>query len=175
MTGLDTEKDTILSIACFITDAQLSLLDHQGWEAIIHHDRTTLDRMDKWCTDTHGRSGLTAASIASTTTAQQAADGLLDYVQKYVPQPRSGLLAGNSVHFDKEFLRRGPYRKVVEHLTYRILDVSAIKEAARRWAPPEILLQAPLKKELHQAREDILESIEEARFYRKVFFTQSTP
>jgi oligoribonuclease len=170
MTGLDTEKDTILSIACFITDAQLSLLDEQGWEAIIHHDPAILDRMDEWCTTTHGRSGLTAASIASTTTAQQAADGLLDYVQKYVPQKRTGLLAGNSVHVDKEFLRKGPYRRVVEHLTYRILDVSAIKEAARRWAPREVLMQVPPKKALHQAKEDILESIAEARFYRKAFF-----
>lgn len=171
MTGLDPEKDSIISIACFITDAQLSLLDDQGWEAIIHHDRTSLARMDEWCTTTHGRSGLTAASIASSTTAQQAADGLLDYIQRYVPQPRLGLLAGNSVHVDKEFLRRGPYRKVVDHLTYRILDVSTIKEAARRWAPPEVLLKTPRKKELHQAKEDILESIEEARFYRKAFFT----
>lgn len=174
MTGLDTDNDTILSIACFITDAQLSLLDSQGWEATIHHDASTLARMDEWCTTTHSRSGLTAACIASTTTAQHAADGLLAYVQRYVPEPRSGLLAGNSVHFDREFLRRGPYRKVVEHLTYRILDVSAIKEAARRWAPPEVLRQAPRKRELHQARQDILESIEEARFYREVFFTQKT-
>lgn len=174
MTGLNTETDSILSIACFITDAQLSLLDHRGWEAIIHHDPTTLGRMDEWCTTTHGRSGLTAACIASTTTAQQAADGLLEYMQKYVPRPRSGLLAGNSVHLDKEFLRRGPYRKVVDHLTYRILDVSAIKEAARRWAPPEVLMKAPPKEELHQAKEDILESIEEARFYRKAFFASKS-
>jgi oligoribonuclease len=171
MTGLDPDKDTIISIACFITDAQLALLDSQGWEAIIHHDQATLDRMDEWCTAAHGRSGLTAASIASTVTAQEAADGLLGYIQQYVPEKRSGLLAGNSVHVDKEFLRRGPYRKVVDHLTYRILDVSAIKEAARRWASPTVLMKLPRKKELHQAKEDVLESIEEARFYRETFFT----
>ena len=174
MTGLNTETDAILSIACFITDAQLSLLDPQGWEATIHHDASVLARMDEWCTNTHRQSGLTAASIASTTTAQHAADGLLAYVQQYVPQPGSGLLAGNSVHVDKEFLRRGPCRKVLEHLTYRIFDVSAIKEAARRWAPPAVLMQAPRKRALHQAKEDILESIEEARFYRDTFFTPKT-
>lgn len=170
MTGLDPEKDSILSIACYITDAQLSLLDQQGWEAIIHHSSTTLDRMDEWCTTTHARSGLTAACISSTTTAQQAADRLLEYIQQYVPTSRSALLAGNSVHCDKEFLRREPYRKIINYLTYRILDVSAIKEAARRWAPPEVLMKIPRKKGLHQAKEDILESIEEARCYRKVFF-----
>lgn len=173
MTGLDPEKDSILSIACYITDAQLSLLDTHGWSAVIHHSASTLDRMDEWCTTTHARSGLTSACLSSTTTAQQAADGLLAYIQQHIPQPRSGLLAGNSVHCDKEFLRRGPYRPILSHLTYRILDVSAIKEAARRWAPEEVLTQVPRKKGLHQAREDILESIEEARFYRNVFFARS--
>lgn len=172
MTGLDANKDSILSIACYITNAQLSLLDNQGWSATIHHSATTLDRMDEWCTSTHARSGLTSACISSTTTAQQAADNLLAYIQKYIPQPRSGLLAGNSVHCDKEFLRREPYVKIIDYLTYRILDVSAIKEAARRWAPVEVLRKVPPKKGLHQAKEDILESIEEARFYRDAFFVQ---
>ena len=172
MTGLNPEKDSILSIACYITDAHLFLLDTHGWSATIHQSATTLDRMDEWCTTTHTRSGLKSACLSSTTTAQQAADGLLAYIQQYIPQTRSGLLAGNSVHCDKEFLRREPYRQILNYLTYRILDVSAIKEAARRWAPVEVLRQVPRKKGLHQAREDILESIEEARFYRKVFFAR---
>lgn len=74
------------------------------------------------------------------------------------------------MHCDKEFLRREPFAKILNHLTYRILDVSAIKEAARRWAPVEVLRKVPRKKGLHQAQEDILESIEEARFYRDAFF-----
>ena len=80
------------------------------------------------------------------------------------------MLAGNSVHCDKEFLKKAPYDRVLEYLGYRILDVSSIKEAARRWAPVAILEQVPKKKGLHQAREDILESIDEARYYRDVFF-----
>lgn len=172
MTGLDPSKDTILSIACYITDAQLSLLDTTGYSATIHHSATTLQNMNEWCITTHARSGLTSACLSSTTTAAQAADSLLAYIQQHIPRPRTGLLAGNSVHCDKEFLRREPYGKVLDYLTYRILDVSAIKEAARRWAPAEVLSRVPRKKGLHQAKEDILESIEEARFYREVFFRQ---
>lgn len=80
------------------------------------------------------------------------------------------MLAGNTVHADKAFLVQEPYRKVIRHLHHRILDVSAIKEAARRWAPVEILKASPQKKGKHEAKADILESIEEARYYRRVFF-----
>jgi len=166
MTGLDPEKDTIMSISCFITDAQLKLEDDQGWDAIIHHDEFTLDHMDEWCTNHHGKSGLTAACIASTTTHEQAASGLLGYVKGLCPEPRRGLLAGNSVHCDKAFLRKTPYNKVNDYLSYRIMDVSTLKEVAMRWAPERVLDGIPSKKLLHQAREDILESIEEARYYR---------
>ena len=172
MTGLDPEKETIMSMACFITDAQLELRDEQGWESIIHHDKSTLDRMDEWCTKTHGASGLTAACIASTTTSEQAADGLHEYIKKYVGEGRRGLLAGNSVHCDKAFLSKAPYNRITDYLSYRILDVSSLKEAARRWAPGEVLLGVPSKKLLHQAREDILESIEEARYYREKCFVK---
>ncbi len=170
MTGLDPSDDTILSISCFITSAQLVLLDSQGWHATIHHSKETLDSMTPWCVKTHSDSGLVAACTASTTTPQQAADGLLAYVKHHVPEARTALLSGNSVHCDKEFLKQEPYRPVVEYLHYRILDVSSIKEAARRWAPEWQLEQVPFKKGLHTAREDILESIEEAKFYRTQFF-----
>ncbi len=173
MTGLDPDHDTIMSISCFITDAQLHILDNQGWDVVVHHDKATLDMMDEWCTKTHGDSGLTAASTKSNTTPEQAADGLLDYIRRFISEPRQGLLAGNSVHCDKAFLVKPAYAKVVEYLHYRILDVSSLKEAARRWASDEDLMQVPPKKTLHQAREDILESIKEAKYYRDTFF--STP
>lgn len=172
MTGLDPEKESIMSIACFITDAQLKLQDEQGWESIIHHDKSTLDRMDEWCTKTHGASGLTAACMESTTTKEQAAEGLLEYVKKYVPAGRRGLLAGNSIHCDRAFLSQPPYNRITDYLSYRILDVSSLKEAAKRWAPDQILLGLPSKKLLHQAREDILESIEEAKYYREKCFAK---
>lgn len=170
MTGLDTENDTIMSLAAFVTDASMNLLDDNGYEAIIHHSQEQLDRMGEWCTRHHGQSGLTQACLDSSTTAEQAAQGLLAYIKTYVPERRTGLLSGNSVHADKAFLVQQPYKIVTDHLHYRILDVSSIKEAARRWAPKEILNKIPRKQMLHEARADILESIEEARFYRETFF-----
>ena len=159
-----------MSISCFVTDAQLKILDDKGWDAIIHHDKSSLDRMDEWCVNTHGDSGLTTACITSRTTHEQAAKGLLNYVKQFCPEPRRGLLAGNSVHCDKAFLSKPPYNKVMHHLSYRILDVSSLKEAAKRWAPEDVLLEIPSKKLLHQAREDILESIQEAKYYRDKLF-----
>ena len=170
MTGLNTDTDTIMSLACFVTDDQLNILDDTGFEAVIHHSKEQLDRMGEWCTSHHGASGLTQACLDSSTTAEEAAQGLLKYIQKYVSKPRTALLAGNSVHADRAFLVQAPYTKVIDHLHYRILDVSSIKEAARRWAPQDVLQKAPKKKMLHEAREDILESIREARFYRETFF-----
>lgn len=174
MTGLNPDKETIMSISCFVTDARLKLLDDKGWDSIIHHDKSTLDRMDEWCTQTHGASGLTAACMESTTTPEQAAERLLEYIKKYSPEPRRGLLAGNSVHCDRAFLSKPPYNKVTDYLSYRILDVSSIKEAVRRWSPDEVLLNVPCKKLLHQAREDILESIEEAKYYRDKCFAEKS-
>ncbi|KAF2473439.1 ribonuclease H-like protein [Lindgomyces ingoldianus] len=170
MTGLDPENDSIMSIACFITDSDLNILDDIGFEVVIHHSEEQLGRMGEWCTKHHANSGLTIACTTSTTTPAEAASGLLQYIQKHVPKARTALLAGNSVHADKSFLVKQPYKPVIDYLHYRILDVSSIKEAARRWAPTEILNKAPRKKMLHEAREDILESIREARFYRKAFF-----
>jgi oligoribonuclease len=170
MTGLDYDNDTIMSIACFVTDSDLNLLDEEGFEVVIHHSEEDLNKMGEWCTKHHGKSGLTQACINSTTTPEQAAAGLLEYIQKYVPKARTALLAGNSVHADKAFLIKPPYKAVIDHLHYRILDVSSIKEAARRWAPAEDMKKLPKKKMLHEARADILESIVEAKFYRETFF-----
>ena len=170
MTGLDAENDHLLQICCFITDAQLQLLDPHGFEVVIHQPRAILDAMSQWCINTHGRTGLTAAVLASTTTPSQAATDLLTYIRRYVPEPRAALLAGNSVHADKAFLSRGPYAQVLEWLHYRILDVSSFKEAARRWGSEELLREVPPKREVHLARDDILESIEEMRFYREKLF-----
>jgi oligoribonuclease len=174
MTGLDTEHDTIMSLAVFVTDADLNLLEEAGYEAVIHHSKEQLDRMGEWCTSHHGQSGLTQNCLDSTTTAEQAAEGLLEYIKQFVPERRTGILAGNSVHADKSFLVKQPYKVVIDHLNYRLLDVSSIKEAARRWAPKDVLKKIPRKQMLHEARADILESIEEARFYRETFFMRTT-
>lgn len=174
MTGLNPDTDQILQISCFVTDADLRLLDSNGFHATVHQPQSVLEAMNPWCIDVHGRSGLTTAVSQSTTTPDSAATQLLGYIQRHVPRQGTGLLAGNSVHADRMFLAKNPYAQVVGWLHYRILDVSAIKEGVRRWCGEEVLRDAPAKKGLHLARDDVLESIEEMRFYRERVFGAAT-
>lgn len=170
MTGLDPDTEEILEIYCIITTGNLEVLDEEGFHAVIHWPKERMDQMDSWCTATHANTGLTAAVLASTTTPQQAADALYEYVTRFVPERKRALLAGNSVHADRAFLCKEPFKKVTRHLHHRLLDVSAIKEAARRWCAKRIVNKVPNKKGTHKARDDILESIAEARYYRDVIF-----
>jgi oligoribonuclease (3'-5' exoribonuclease) len=171
MTGLNPKTDSILSIACFVTDSKLNLLDAAGFEAVVHHPQSRLDEMDDWCTRTHGASGLSEAVVESKTSAEDAARDLLIYIERLVPEYGRALLAGNSVHADKMFLMEAPWVAVLGYLHYRILDVSAIKEGIRRWCGDGVLQGFPkdLKKGKHEARADILESVEEARYYMGLF------
>ncbi|CAJ2513120.1 Uu.00g012390.m01.CDS01 [Anthostomella pinea] len=169
MTGLDVDREEIIEIFCIITTGTLDVVDKDGWGTVVHQSKERMDMMDEWCTRTHEKSGLTAAVLASKVTHEQAADELLAYIKKHIPE-RGAILAGNSVHADRAFLRKEPYKKVVDYLHHRILDVSSIKEAARRWCPKKIIHNAPHKQGLHQAKEDILESIAEARYYKEVIF-----
>lgn len=173
MTGLDPDREEIIEIFCIITTGTLEVVDEAGWGCVIHQPKERMDQMDAWCTRTHEKSGLTAAVLASTTTAEEAAAGLLAYIQRHVPA-RGAVLAGNSVHADRAFLRKEPFRPVTRYLHHRILDVSTLKEAAKRWCPPHVAQRAPPKKALHQAKDDILESIAEARYYRDVIFRPNT-
>ncbi|CAI4216746.1 unnamed protein product [Parascedosporium putredinis] len=129
MTGLDPTTDEILEIHCQITSPTLEPLDPAGYTATVHVPAARLDRMSEWCRTTHA-----------------AAAGLLAYVRRFAPEPRSALLAGNTVHMDKMFLMQEPYRPVIDHLHYRILDVSAIKEAAKRWCPADVVAGVPAKR-----------------------------
>lgn len=173
MTGLDYDNDQIIEIFCLITNGDLELAHDEGWGTVVHQSQQRMDAMDEWCRNTHGKSGLTSAVVKSTVTAEQAAEELLAYIQKHIPEPGVAVLAGNSVHADRAFLRREPYKKVLDHLHYRILDVSSIKEAAKRWNP-DVLRKAPRKKGLHEARQDIIESIAEARYYKEVLFQSNS-
>jgi len=170
MTGLNPDTEEIIEIFCIITTGTLDVVDEEGWGTVVRQTKERMDMMDEWCTKTHAGSGLTARVIASTVTPEQAADELLAYIKRFVPERKMALLAGNSVHADRAFLRKEPYKKVVEHLHHRILDVSTIKEAARRWCPKEVRRNAPVKQGLHQAKEDILESIAEAQYYKEAIF-----
>ena len=172
MTGLDPETDVIIEIFCLITNGDLELADDAGWGAVIHQPKERMDQMGEWCTRVHGASGLTAAVISSKVTSESAAENLLGYIQKHIPESGVALLAGNSVHMDRAFLSKGPYRKVVDYLHHRILDVSSLKEATRRWRP-DVLKSAPTKQIRHEARQDIIESIEEAKHYKEAIFQRS--
>ena len=170
MTGLNPDTDQIIEIACLITDGHLNLVDQDGLNIVVSCPKERLDAMDEWCTVHHGESGLTKAALDSTVTPGQAAFQLLEYIKKYIPSPRVGILAGNSVHVDRLFLSKGPYKTVHDHIHYRILDVSAINEAAKRWCPREVWAYQPQKTASHRAKGDILESIEQARYFKKFIF-----
>ncbi|KAJ6261385.1 Oligoribonuclease [Drechslerella dactyloides] len=169
MTGLSPPADKLLQVACYITDAQLNLLEPSGFETVIARPQSLLDAMDPWCVSTHAATGLTARVLSSTTSVAAAAEALLSYIKKHVPEPQTAVLCGNSIHFDKVFLSL-EMPEVVAYLYYRIGDVSSIKEFAKRWCDEEVLKGVPEKTYTHEARQDILESIEEARYYRRVLF-----
>lgn len=172
MTGLDIENDSILSLACFVTDAQLNLLDEEGYITEVHHDVEALGRMGEWCTTTHKGSGLWDRCLQTSVTAEEAAHGCLEYIKKFAPDRRKALLAGNTVHMDRAFLIKDPWRPIMSHLHHRIFDVSSIKEAMKRWSAMEIVKGSPPKQGLHDAKADILESIAEARYYQERIFQQ---
>jgi len=163
MTGLDPERDRILEIACVITDGELSLLA-KGPSLAIHQPEDVLAAMDAWCQEHHEHSGLLARVRASTISLAKAEEEVLRFVQRWTEQGQAPL-AGNSVHVDRRFLARWMPR-LEAWLHYRIIDVSTIKELARRWYG----IEPPAKRESHRALEDILESIEELRFYRRTIF-----
>jgi len=168
MSGLERD-DVLLQVACYVTDSSLTPLDGDGFNVVVSRPAPLLAQMDPWCVRVHGATGLTARVLASTTTVGDAETQLLEYIRRLVPEKGVALLAGNSVHGDKEFLQREMPR-VVDWLHYRIFDVSAIKEAARRWCSDDVLRAAPRKTGTHEARADIRESIQEARYWRDVLF-----
>lgn len=171
MTGLDHVNDHIIEICCLITDGDLNLVDEGGYESVIHCEKEKLDAMDSWCVEHHGSSGLTHKVLESTKTTQQVEQELLAYLQKYIPEPRQGVLAGNSVHMDRVFMMR-EFPKVINHLFYRIIDVSTIMEVSFRHNA-ELASVFPRKKSAHTARSDILESIQQLKWYQDHYLKSS--
>ncbi|XP_048418389.1 small fragment nuclease [Stegostoma tigrinum] len=169
MTGLDIEKDKIIEMACIITDADLNILA-EGPHLIVNQPNELLDGMSEWCTEHHGKSGLTQAVRDSKISLQQAEYEFLSFVRQHTP-PGLCPLAGNSVHADKKFLDKY-MPQFMKHLHYRIIDVSTIKELCRRWYPDEYE-DAPKKKASHRALNDIRESIKELQFYRTHIFKET--
>lgn len=140
----------------------------QGPNIAIHQPDKVLDGMNAWCVDHHGASGLTQRVRESTISMQEAEEQVLTFIKQHVPEPKMALLAGNSVHVDLAFLRHCMPR-LVDHLHYRIVDVSSIAEVCRRWCP-DLARKAPRKERLHTALADIKESIQELRYYKNTCF-----
>lgn len=162
MTGLDTDNDRIIEIATIVTDGGLEVLA-EGPVLAIHQPAAVLEAMDDWNRKTHGGSGLLARVAASNLTEQDAERATLDFLLQHVPAGASPM-CGSSVCQDRRFLaRRMPQLERFFH--YRNLDVSTVKELARRWAPD--VARAYTKKSAHLALEDIRESIGELRHYRQ--------
>ena len=165
MTGLSPENDRIIEIATIVTDIHLQIVG-EGPEIVIHQSDEKLDAMDEWNTNTHGESGLIEKVRESTIDEQEAERRTLAFVRRYATKNRSPL-CGNAICQDRRFLDRY-MPELSKYLHYRHLDVSTIKELAKRWRPD--LVDNQNKKSRHRAKDDILESIEELRRYRDNFF-----
>jgi oligoribonuclease len=163
MTGLDPTVDVLVEIAVIITDAELNPLD-DGLDIVIATDPAKLAGMDDVVREMHTSSGLLDAIAAATTTVEEAEDQVLAYIKQYVPERRKAPLCGNTIATDRSFLVRYMPR-LDDHLHYRMIDVSTIKELSRRWYP-RTYYNAPAKGGGHRALADILESINELRYYR---------
>jgi oligoribonuclease len=166
MTGLNPNIDTILEIAVVITDNNLNVIA-RGPDLIIYQQEETLLGMHEEVKALHHASGLYSKVLQSTTSLKQAEEQVLDFVGQYCT-PKTALLCGNSVWMDKAFLS-AHMRQLNDFFHYRIIDVSTLKELARRWYPHE-KLEVTTKSKNHRALEDVLESIEEIKQYRKVMF-----
>ncbi|MDC0661684.1 oligoribonuclease [Marinobacter sp. SS21] len=165
MTGLDPERERIIEIATIVTDSNLEIIA-EGPVIAVHQPDSLLDAMDEWCTKTHGENGLTQRVKASTVSEVAAEQQTLAFLRQHLDSGQSPL-CGNSIGQDRRFLVK--YMPELEgFFHYRNLDVSTIKELARRWRPD--VLAGVQKKGSHLALDDIRDSIAELRHYRDSFF-----
>ncbi|HVV31476.1 MAG TPA: oligoribonuclease [Mycobacteriales bacterium] len=167
MTGLSLASDALVEIACVVTDAELNVLD-AGIDLVMGAPAASLEQMDPVVVDMHTRSGLIEEIKAATLTVPEAEEQVLAYVRAHIPERRKAPLCGNSIATDRGFIARD-MPALDDHLHYRMVDVSSIKELARRWYP-RVYFQAPAKDGGHRALADILESVTELRYYRAALF-----
>ncbi len=166
MSGLDPDRDRILEVAVLVTDGDLEIVA-EGPNLIVHQSDEVLNAMDEWNTRHHGQSGLTQRVRESTVDEAQVSAALLEFLSEHTTKKKAPL-AGNSIHQDRRFVAR--YLPEVEDwLHYRNIDVSTIKELASRWYPKEYAGR-PAKKGSHRAMDDLMESIEELKYYRNALF-----
>lgn len=173
MTGLDPERHVIVEVAAVVTDAELTILD-EGLDLVVHATEEQLGQMDDFVTEMHANSGLDKEIRDSTVTIEEAEEAVLRLVEKHCDPNHPAPLAGNSIATDRTFIRAYMPR-LDKALHYRMIDVSTIKELARRWHPRAYYNQ-PDKGMAHRALQDIIESIRELDFYRRsVFRTDEGP
>ena len=166
MTGLDLTRDALVEIACIVTDGELTALDG-GIDVIIKPPAEALDHMPEVVREMHTASGL-LAELPAGVTLGEAQDAVLAYIRQHVPEAKKVPLCGNSIATDRSFLARD-MPELDEFLHYRMVDVSSIKELARRWYP-RAYFASPPKHGGHRALADILESVRELRYYREAIF-----
>jgi oligoribonuclease len=166
MTGLDPSRDVVLEVAVVASDIQLGMVQ-EGKDFVIHQPEDVLKSMDPWCLEQHTKSGLLTAVQSSTTSLEFVENYLLEFIEEYC-SPTRFLFAGNSIHQDRAFLKRY-FPRVDAKGHYRLIDVSTVKELVHAWYPnhPEVKF---VKSKHHRAMDDVYESINELRHYRKHFF-----
>lgn len=170
MTGLDLEKDCLVEVAVIITDGQTNIVD-EGIDLLIKPKAEALENMGDFVRDMHTKSGLLAElETPAALDLAEAEKQVLEYIKRFVPAKGQALLAGNSVGTDKQFLEK-EMPQVISHLHYRLVDVSSVKELAKRWYP-RAFYNAPEKHGGHRALADIRESLQELRYYRKALWPQ---
>ena len=170
MTGLDAELHSIIEIAALITDDDLELTA-VGPDLVIHQPEEALALMDDTVRTMHTDSGLLEQVRASTVSLAEAGAAVLAFLREHIDEPRSVPLCGNSIGTDRRFLARH-LPEIEDFLHYRSIDVSTVKELARRWQP-SVYEQAPEKAEGHRALDDITESLKELRWYRRAGFIRA--
>jgi oligoribonuclease len=171
MTGLDVSSDVIVEVATLITDDDLNIVA-EGPDLVVATAASQLEAMDDFVRSMHTKSGLLAEIASSTISLEQAGATTLDFIRAHIPSPRTVPLAGNSIGTDRRFLA-AQLPEIEEYLHYRSVDVSTVKELARRWYP-ESMKGAPTKAGGHRAMDDIRESVAELAYYRTAIFRDTT-
>jgi oligoribonuclease len=172
MTGLDPAKHVIVEIATIITDDDLNVIA-EGPDLVVHATDSELEAMDDFVRNMHHRSGLLPLIKSSAIGLADARDATLEFLKANIPEERSVPLCGNSIGTDRRFLAVH-LPEIEEFLHYRSVDVSTIKELARRWNP-SVVAKAPEKATTHRALDDIRESIAELAYYRQHVFVPPEP
>lgn len=167
MTGLEPEQDRIIEIATIVTDAELNILA-EGPSLVVHQDKALLDGMDEWNTKQHNKSGLVGRVLESSISEEEAQQKTLEFLEVYAKKGSSPM-CGNTIYQDRRFLTKY-LPKLEAFFHYRNLDVSTLKELSRRWAPK--VLDGVQKGSQHLALEDIKDSINELKYYRRQLFRQ---